>query len=354
MGTGCNSGRWVACCLSEILYSMRPVGQAVKTRPFHGCNMGSIPVRVIKIIPPAQAGGLFLCFRTRNRTGRRTAVRNEQSSGLFVSPREIPVRVTKTSYSQGSRMFFFISMWFGPTYGNRTARARRPAYRRAKTLLRSVFRAREILRTGHRSLLLQLRLEEIFLLPYEELLRRRPPPAADAGSRSRAAGRRGQAPPHGALTDAGYPRPVQGGAPQCATNSPVDCSLARGRFPYGSTEEALFLHVVWADVRELLRRRPPPAADAGSRSRAAGRRGQAPPQGALTDAGYPRPVQGGAPQCATNSPVDCSLARGRFPYHQGKYLPALFYPLQFVLLGNQPFEFFFQFLFILAVGGGQP
>ena len=23
-----------------------PVGQAVKTRPFHGCNMGSIPVRV--------------------------------------------------------------------------------------------------------------------------------------------------------------------------------------------------------------------------------------------------------------------------------------------------------------------
>ena len=48
LGTGCNSGRWVACCFSEILYSMRPVGQAVKTRPFHGCNMGSIPVRVTK------------------------------------------------------------------------------------------------------------------------------------------------------------------------------------------------------------------------------------------------------------------------------------------------------------------
>ena len=27
---------------------LRPVGQAVKTRPFHGCNMGSIPVRVTK------------------------------------------------------------------------------------------------------------------------------------------------------------------------------------------------------------------------------------------------------------------------------------------------------------------
>ena len=26
----------------------RPVGQEVKTRPFHGCNMGSIPVRVTK------------------------------------------------------------------------------------------------------------------------------------------------------------------------------------------------------------------------------------------------------------------------------------------------------------------
>lgn len=109
----------------------------------------------------------------------------------------IPVRVTKTSCSQGSRMFFFVSMRFGPSYGNRTARARRPAYRRAKRLLRSLFRAREIPHTGHRQLLLQLRLEEIFLFPYEELLRRRPPPAADAGSRSRAAGRRRQAPPKG-------------------------------------------------------------------------------------------------------------------------------------------------------------
>ena len=33
-----------------------------------------------------------MCFRTRNRTGRRTAVRNQQSCGLLVSPREIPVR----------------------------------------------------------------------------------------------------------------------------------------------------------------------------------------------------------------------------------------------------------------------
>ena len=72
------------------------------------------------------------------------------------------------------------------------------------------------------------------MLPYEEALRRRPPPAADAGSRSRAAGRRGGGPPQGTPADAGYPRSEQGGAPQCATNSPVDCWLARGRFPYGS------------------------------------------------------------------------------------------------------------------------
>ena len=31
---------------SNPISATRPVGQAVKTRPFHGCNMGSIPVRV--------------------------------------------------------------------------------------------------------------------------------------------------------------------------------------------------------------------------------------------------------------------------------------------------------------------
>ena len=40
-------------------------------------------------------------------------------------------------------MFFFISMRFGPTYGNRKARARRPL-RRAKNGQWTVFRAREI------------------------------------------------------------------------------------------------------------------------------------------------------------------------------------------------------------------
>ena len=34
--------------ITSFLRRARPVGQAVKTRPFHGCNMGSIPVRVTK------------------------------------------------------------------------------------------------------------------------------------------------------------------------------------------------------------------------------------------------------------------------------------------------------------------
>ena len=58
--------------------------------------------------------------------------------------------------------------------------------------------------------------------------------------------------------------------------------------------------------REQLRRRPPPAAETGSRSRGSGRRGGAPHQGALTDAGTAT-CQGppvGVP-AGFNSPVDC-------------------------------------------------
>ena len=38
--------RFVIC--SSQIAATRPVGQAVKTPPFHGGNMGSIPVRVTK------------------------------------------------------------------------------------------------------------------------------------------------------------------------------------------------------------------------------------------------------------------------------------------------------------------
>ena len=44
-----------------------PVGQAVKTRPFHGCNMGSIPVRVIN----KKTGFVPVFFVYYPRTGNR-------------------------------------------------------------------------------------------------------------------------------------------------------------------------------------------------------------------------------------------------------------------------------------------
>ena len=50
-------------CSSQVA-ATRPVGQAVKTPPFHGGNMGSIPVRVTKRKPPKNVGSwvVFLGF----------------------------------------------------------------------------------------------------------------------------------------------------------------------------------------------------------------------------------------------------------------------------------------------------
>ena len=52
--------RYVIC--SSQIAATRPVGQAVKTPPFHGGNMGSIPVRVtMKRLPtPLGVGSLFI------------------------------------------------------------------------------------------------------------------------------------------------------------------------------------------------------------------------------------------------------------------------------------------------------
>ena len=54
-------GSYPACHLfeSDYRYQQRPVGQAVKTPPFHGGNMGSIPVRVTKKDTPS--GVSFFC-----------------------------------------------------------------------------------------------------------------------------------------------------------------------------------------------------------------------------------------------------------------------------------------------------
>ena len=52
--------RYVIC--SNQIAATRPVGQAVKTPPFHGGNMGSIPVRVTKK-NLLLLQGVFSCYR---------------------------------------------------------------------------------------------------------------------------------------------------------------------------------------------------------------------------------------------------------------------------------------------------
>ena len=66
--------------------SSRPVGQVVKTRPFHGCNMGSIPVRVIKKLLNLRIEELFYASRTRNRrnTGRPQAAKKSPVDSFLV------------------------------------------------------------------------------------------------------------------------------------------------------------------------------------------------------------------------------------------------------------------------------
>ena len=51
------TGRWFK---SDFRYHIRPVGQEVKTPPFHGSNMGSIPVRVTKTKQEHKV--LLFCF----------------------------------------------------------------------------------------------------------------------------------------------------------------------------------------------------------------------------------------------------------------------------------------------------
>ena len=78
-------------CSSQVA-ATRPVGQAVKTPPFHGGNMGSIPVRVtMKKRAPAFAGARFFIMICVGIEEAGPAQRGEkQSGGLFFRPWEIP------------------------------------------------------------------------------------------------------------------------------------------------------------------------------------------------------------------------------------------------------------------------
>ena len=83
-------------CSSQIAATIRPVGQAVKTPPFHGGNMGSIPVRVTK---NRQASACrFCCIARRPDVGahcicaregtivRRKPCRNRGCHGRIFNP----------------------------------------------------------------------------------------------------------------------------------------------------------------------------------------------------------------------------------------------------------------------------
>ena len=79
-------------------FLIRPVGQAVKTPPFHGGNMGSIPVRVTKTKQLTFRWAVSFCIIYRESKG---AVVNDmpgacKSRDPARPQARIPVRVTKT------------------------------------------------------------------------------------------------------------------------------------------------------------------------------------------------------------------------------------------------------------------
>ena len=87
------AGRWFK---SDIRYHSRLVGQAVKTRPFHGCNSGSIPLRVTRTTPPLK-GWCFSFWRlVAHRTARRDSDQRDEkvSRGSHTPPADRQARLS--------------------------------------------------------------------------------------------------------------------------------------------------------------------------------------------------------------------------------------------------------------------
>ena len=70
---------------SNFRYQIRPVGQAVKTPPFHGGNGGSIPPRVTKKKSTYNVGAFLFATRFEGESKDRSHAVGvtKQSGGLF-------------------------------------------------------------------------------------------------------------------------------------------------------------------------------------------------------------------------------------------------------------------------------
>ena len=73
-----------------------PVGQAVKTPPFHGGNMGSIPVRVTKSNQSTRGGLIAFAYLPRESKGAgvNDVSVTRQSRDMAHPKARIPVRIT--------------------------------------------------------------------------------------------------------------------------------------------------------------------------------------------------------------------------------------------------------------------
>ncbi len=90
----------------------------------------------------------------------------------------------------------------------------------------------------------------------------------------------------------------------------------QNKSPYGVSRRRGFYFGCTLGGREQLRRRPPPAAETGSRSRGSGRRGQAPSQGAPADAGTA--TRKTAPQCRNQQSSGLLVSPRESPRGMGK------------------------------------
>ena len=116
------AGRWFK---SDIRYHSRPVGQAVKTRPFHGCNMGSIPVRVTMKKQTLHEGVCFFIYGVPYREPNTPP--SAERDGDRVRAIAPPFRVGSLSGGANSRTSTlhhrsgaFLFLWSGDPYSHRT------------------------------------------------------------------------------------------------------------------------------------------------------------------------------------------------------------------------------------------